>query len=367
MHGIGFAVLYWDSDKIHYGNKNEEQFCLSIKDEIAGRSLLSGGSLRFGEAYCSGEIEIEGNIQAYLRMRHINGAVRNNKSLLAKILKIITNNKNRKNRKENISYHYDLGNDFFKQFLDKETMTYSGAYFRNGKDDLVKAQIVKMDDICRRLNLSKGQTILDIGSGWGEFAVFAAKNYGVNVVGITLSENQFYYAQKRVEQENIDSSVKFVLNDFLNYDAHQIFDAVVSIECLEHIGKEKIPDFFLKISQLLKKTGRGLIQVSARLIAKPTDRWTTTHIFPGGYFPSIGEIVSGTTQANLAILDINNRREHYVTTLDHWLNNFATNRELVEDKFGSYFTRIWWLWLNGAKVSFDVGALQSFQISFLHP
>lgn len=250
--------------------------------------------------------------------------------------------------------HYDIGNDLFSAMLGK-TMAYSCGYWKKAKK-LDEAQEAKLDLICKKLNLKKGQTILDIGSGWGSFAYFAAKNYGVKVVGVTVSKEQIIFAKKLCQ----GLPVEFRLQDYRKLN--EKFDHIVSIGMFEHVGSKNYKTFMKIAKKCLKENGLFLLHTIGSLkTTNSTDPWINKYIFPNGMLPSLKRITSSVE--NLFIVeDVHNFGSDYDKTLIAWQNNFDANWSKLKNKYGEKFYRMWNYYLLSCAGAFRARDIQLWQI-----
>jgi len=357
-----FSFRMWDGEVIGYGNKAKAT--LVIKSSKVLEDLFSKGFLGFGEAYMSGDLEVEGDLQELLRLGLIVQFDENAFTLKEKMrllpfhLKTMaTEARSRKN----IAHHYDLTPQFYSLFLD-ETLTYSCGYFANENDSLEQAQRRKYDHIARKLLLAPGDTLVDIGCGWGGMLEHAALEYGVSGVGVTLSSNQYQYGCRRIEELGLDGRIDVKLQDYRQLAGK--FDKFVSIGMFEHVGKRFIPVFMRRVAGLLKKGGTGLLHTISKEVESATDAWTRRYIFPGGYIPSLPETIREMGRAGLCVLDIEGLRMHYGRTLDCWISNFERNIGSIRQLFDERFIRMWRLYLNASSASFKYGGTRIYQILF---
>ena len=367
-----FEVEFWDGTKEKYGS-GPEKFKLVLKNKRVIKRILGGGSLGFGEEFMKGNILIEGNLQELISMKYGQNFIDLNLSLKDK-LKIfynyITSLGTLLNSKKNVSYHYDVGNDFYSLWLDP-TLTYSGAYFKKEDDSLERAQLNKYEYISKKLQFKKGETLVDMGCGWGGMMFYAAENYGVKSEGYTLSGNQYNYVLEEIRKRNLADLVKIYLKDYRMAEGK--FDKFVSIGMFEHVGKKFYPIFFEVVKKLLKPGGTGLLQTIGSSKDKPSDPWITKYIFPGGFIPSLQVIVKIMNQKDLVFFDIEDLRRHYGKTLDKWLEGFEGNidkikgvliKSLGSGEKAEEFLRMWRLYLNASSVSFKKGNNRLYQITF---
>lgn len=271
---------------------------------------------------------------------------------------------------EFISHHYDLSNDFYKLFLDEE-MVYSCAYFDTTETSLEDAQIAKLDYICKKLQLKEGDKLLDIGCGWGGFSCHAASNYGVQVHGVTLSQEQLEFAKAKVKRLGIEDKVTLELKDYRLIPTEQQYDKVSQIEMFEHVGLDNHELHFQHVHGLLKPDGIYFHQASTRRaifnmqnFRKQTKYmdFITKHIFPGGEMDHIGLTVTNLERLQFEVHDVEGLREHFSITLRHWVNRLLEKINEATDLVGDYKTRIWLFYLSMCCIAFHRGGIGLFQV-----
>ncbi len=357
-----FAFEFWDGDRISFGKA--PCVTLHFKTKECVKKIIRSGYMGFGESYMERALEIVGDMQRLFRLGFSINFDESTLSLLEKLRYFIISLINRDTLRrvpKNISHHYDLGNEFYSFFLDK-TMTYSCAYFNKEDDSLEQAQLNKYEHISRKLLLKPGDSLLDIGCGWGGMLIYAAQKYGINGVGITLSKNQYEDADRKIKELGLDSQIKVIYKDYRELSGR--YDKVVSIGMFEHVGKKFIPVFIKKISVLLKKEGLGLLHTIGKDTPSSGDPWTFKYIFPGGYLPCLAEIVREMGKTGFSILDVENLRWHYAKTLEYWVENYELNVKKVREMFDEAFVRQWRLFLNGSIAGFSYGDSRLFQVLF---
>lgn len=272
--------------------------------------------------------------------------------------------------KENISYHYDLSNDFFKLMLDK-TMAYSSAYFKSPKESLYQGQINKFENICKNLKLNKNDHLLEIGSGWGGFAVYAAKKYGCKVTTLTLSNEQYNYVQGLIKKEKLTGKVEVKITDYRK--AEGMYDKIVSIEMIEAIGYPQLDTFCKKCTDFLKERGIMVIQMitfhdyAFHTYVKNTN-WIQKHIFPGSHLLSIVEFLNSMRKfGQLTVLKIESIGQSYARTLDIWAKNCMLNKEKIKSMgFDEVFFRKWIYYLVSCEVAFRLNYINDVQITLVN-
>ncbi len=318
-----------------------------------------------------GNIEIEGNMQDLLKMTYVEAWVNLPLSFKTKLrifFHYVSSLGSINKAKKNISYHYDLGNDFYSLWLD-ETLTYTCAYFKKADNSLKEAQINKYEHIARKLRLKQGESLIDIGCGWGGMMFYAAENYGVRCEGYTLSKQQYDYTIAKIKEKKLDHLVKVHLKDYRQ--ASGKFDKFVSIGMLEAVGRKFLPVFFETVKELLKPQGIGLLHTIGAREDKPADPWIVKHIFPGGFIPTLPLIAEIMNKKKLVSFDIEDLRMHYAKTLDKWIENFEGNidevKSIMTKSLGDKvqrFIRMWRLYLNASSVAFKIGESHLYQITF---
>jgi len=365
MRDCSFTLRYWDGSETHYGNPPYE-FSVEFRDKVTAAALLSNLPLRFGEAYMSGAIEIHGDMNRLLQLVTSGATDRVRMGLASRLGVAVARWQTRNVRgqaRENVSRHYDLGNDFYGLWLD-EAMVYSCAYFKAPTDSLAVAQQQKLAHLCSKLRLSPDQRVLDIGCGWGAFAIHAAQRHAVQVFGVTLSHNQHKLAAERIREKHLDNKVSVQLLDYRDISVEQPFDRIASIGMFEHVGKRQYIEYFTHNARLLANGGIGVLQTIGRMSAAPPDPWIEKYIFPGIYFPALSEVTSAMERCGLVIVDVEVLRLHYAQTLDKWAEAFEATVDQVQNAYDERFVRMWRLYLRSSAAAFRHGNLTLWQIQF---
>ncbi|HWQ43682.1 MAG TPA: cyclopropane-fatty-acyl-phospholipid synthase family protein [Desulfosporosinus sp.] len=353
-------VEFWDGDIQQYG-EGDTKLRIILREPIPKAELIGDASLALGKAYMQDKIEIEGSVREVIESLYKNqDSFLHQSPAYLKLSKFITNGVRKS--KENVQYHYDIGNDFYRLWLD-ETLTYSCAYFKSPEDTLVQAQKNKVDHILRKLNLHKGQRLLDIGCGWGELILAAAQQYQVKALGITLSQEQFEKVRSRIEDEHLQDLVEVQLLDYREIK-NQVFDRVVSVGMLEHVGREHLDEYFASVQKLLIDGGISLLHSITGRDEHGTNSWIDKYIFPGGYIPMASELISQMERHNFYLLDLESLRSHYTRTLEHWSNNFEEALPKIRETKDESFIRMWRLYLQSSAASFNCGNIDLHQFLF---
>lgn len=338
----------------------KSEFTVNFKKPISKTALLTSTSLALGEAYMDGDLEIEGDL--YYALDHFLGQMGKFSANASALKKLVHSSVSKKNQKKEVTSHYDIGNDFYKLWLD-ETMSYSCGYFKNPDDTLYQAQVNKVDYILQKLNLKEGMTLLDVGCGWGYLLMEAAKKYKIKGVGITLSQEQYTEFNRRIRQEGLQDSLKVQIMDYRDLpQSGYTFDRVVSVGMAEHVGRPNYQLFISCVSQVLKEGGVFLLHFISALKEHAGDPWIKKYIFPGGTVPSLREMISCMAEDDFHIMDVENLRLHYNKTLLCWAENF--HRHLAQERtlFDERFLRMWDLYLNACAATFHNGIIDLHQI-----
>ena len=359
-------LTLWDGTIIATGNTAPAVGMVLRERKVLWR-LLSNPRLHFGDDYSAGRIEIEGGLVPCIeciyrameetprfRRRSLPDAYRRNQPRLNSL----------DGSRDNIHHHYDIGNDFYKLWLDAE-MLYTCAYFPAPSVSLEAAQLAKMELVCRKLRLQPGQRVVEAGCGWGGLARYMAKNYGVKVQAYNISSEQIAYARQRAGDEGLAGQVEYIEDDYRNISGRH--DAFVAVGMLEHVG----PDHYQELGQLINRSltedGLGLIHTIGQNRAAPLSPWFLQRIFPGSYPPTLREMMALFEPCDFSVLDVENLRLHYAKTCEHWLSRFEENQERVRELFDETFVRTWRLYLSGCIANFQLGNLQLYQVVFARP
>lgn len=337
---------------------------VTIRDRATFWKVAFDPEYEFGEGYAAGTIEVEGDLVELLKMvsRTLNQPSRQ-QSLIARLIKFLRrpNPTNLAKSRDNISHHYDIGNDFYKLWLD-EQLVYTCAYFPERTASLEAAQLAKMDHICRKLRLRPGQAVLEAGCGWGSFAIYMAQQYGVKVKAFNISQEQIAYARAEAKRQGLEDQVEFIQDDWRNMN--QPCDVFVSVGMLEHVGLENYAQLGEVIHQCLKPDGMGLIHSIGQNHFMRLNPWIERRIFPGAQPPALRQMMELFEPHDLSVLDVENLRLHYALTLRHWLERFEQVTDQVREMFDQRFERMWRLYLSGSIAGFETGGLQLFQVLF---
>ena len=353
-----FKVKFKDNEYLI--GEGEPTFTVDLKEPIPVSKLMESTSIALGEAYMDGTLVIEGDL--YYALNHFLGQM-DSFSTSGDVLSKLTHNPlTKKKQAEEVQSHYDIGNDFYKLWLD-DTMCYSCAYFKNPGDTLYQAQVNKVDRILEKLYLHEGDRLLDIGCGWGFLLIEAAKKYKIKGTGITLSHEQYDEFSRRIKDQHLEDYLTVKLMDYRDLPKSGLkFDRVVSVGMVEHVGRDNYQLFNDCVDAVLEDGGLFLLHFISGMHEKPGDAWMSKYIFPGGMLPSLREMITDMTEDNFHVQDVENLRMHYNMTLLEWDKNFRAQLDKVRTMFDERFIRMWDLYLNGCAAGFYTGMMDLHQI-----
>jgi cyclopropane-fatty-acyl-phospholipid synthase len=333
-----------------------------IADRAAIYQLLRYPDLHFGDLYSAGRIEVHGDLRTVIDEGYRYLSKHRRLSQWIGRFQRLAATPSLSDSKRNIHHHYDIGNEFYRLWLDRDALQYTCAYYPDDSMTIEQAQQAKMHHVCRKLQLEAGDSVAEAGGGWGGFALFMAKNYGVRVRSFNISKEQIAYAREWAERENLGHLVEFVEDDFRNITGK--YDVFVSIGMLEHAGAGNYRSLGALCRRVLTDDGRGLIHSIGRDRAERLNPWIDKRIFPGAYPPTLREMMEIFEPNDLSVLDVENIRLHYAKTLEQWLERFEQNVDAVREMFDEPFVRGWRLYLTGSIMAFLHGKLQLFQVLF---
>lgn len=338
----------------------EPAFTVRFQKMIPLADLMTSTSLALGEAYMDGTLEIEGDL--FEALEHFLAQMGRFSTDENALKKLMFSSTGKKNQQKEVQSHYDIGNDFYRLWLD-ETMSYSCGYFLHVDDTLYQAQVNKVDYILKKLHLREGMELLDIGCGWGFLLIEAAKKYKVHGTGITLSMEQYKEFDKRIKEEGLENQLTVELMDYRDIPKYrQSFDRIVSVGMLEHVGRDNYQLFMDSVSKVLKPGGMFLLHFISALKENPGDPWIKKYIFPGGTIPSLREIISCGAENQFHVTDVENLRMHYNRTLLCWARNYQEHKAEVGKMFDEKFARMWELYLTSCAATFHNGIIDLHQI-----
>jgi cyclopropane-fatty-acyl-phospholipid synthase len=372
------TVAYASGETKTYGEATPGYPDVAVRftDTRVGRDIVLDPRLGAGEAYMNGRIVMErGGIIDLVGLVQANNRWEKRGKLLAPSLSrkvvghlaFLTHSFNKaSSAKRNVAHHYDIGNDLYRLMLDADHMQYSCAYWPRDDMTLEQAQEAKLAHIAAKLAIKPGQTVLDIGCGWGGMAIYLARKYGVEVHGITLSEEQIALAKERAEAAGVADKTRFELIDYRELTARgTVYDRIVSVGMFEHVGTPQYETFFRTCANLLTDDGVMLLHTIGRM-GKPsrTDAFTDKYIFPGGYIPALSEAITASEKMRLIATDVETLRLHYAKTLREWYKRCLEHRDEIVAMFDERFFRMWTFYLAGSAAAFENGGMCNYQIQY---
>jgi cyclopropane-fatty-acyl-phospholipid synthase len=372
------TVAYASGETSTYGQATPGSPDVAVRftDTKVGRDIVLDPRLGAGEAYMDGRIAMErGEIIDLIELVQANNRWEKRGKLLAPSLSrkivgrfaFLAHSFNKAaTSKRNVAHHYDIGNDLYKLMLDADHMQYSCAYWPREGMTLEQAQEAKLAHIAAKLAIEPGHSVLDVGCGWGGMAIYLARKYGVEVHGITLSEEQIALAKERAEAAGVADKTRFELVDYRELAGRGVtYDRIVSVGMFEHVGTPQYETFFRTCANLLKDDGAMLLHTIGRM-GKPsrTDAFTDKYIFPGGYIPALSEAVSVSERMRLIATDVETLRLHYAKTLREWYKRCLDHRDEIVAMFDERFFRMWTFYLAGSAAAFENGGMCNYQIQY---
>jgi cyclopropane-fatty-acyl-phospholipid synthase len=360
-------VIDADGKTHRFGDGTGIPVRVRFASEKAERNIANNPDLKLGEEYVDGGLVLEdGSLYDFmmLLLGNIKGVIPPWPVIARAAWRYSTRRLDQfntlKRSRANVHSHYDLDGRLYSLFLD-EDMQYSCAYWEDGVTSLDEAQLAKKRHLAAKLDLKPGQRILDIGCGWGGLGLYLAKHFDVEVTGVTLSDEQFAVSNRRAEEQGLNKKAKFLLQDYRKISGP--FDRIVSVGMFEHVGVSHYGEFFRSVRDLLAPDGTALLHSIGRT-GRPgyTSAWIQKYIFPGGYIPSVSEVIPVIEKTGLIATDMEILRLHYAKTLRAWRERFDARREQVLTFFDERFCRLWEFYLVASEVTFRTGAMMNFQI-----
>jgi len=398
-----FDVKFWDGS-VDHGNNPRSPFTFVLNRPAAlRRMLLPPNELSIVESYLSGDVEIEGSMEAASNLTHMIGDRLRSPLQVARMVALVLQlpgkadddladarfpERARKLGPRHtpvrdaaaIHFHYDVGNNFYKLWLDRR-MVYSCAYFRSADDTLDAAQEAKLDLICRKLRLKPGERFLDIGCGWGGLIIYAAERYGVDATGITLSENQASLAKERIEKAGLTDKCRVAIRDYRTLTESDGYDKIASVGMVEHVGLSHLPVYFESAFRALKAGGlflnHGIVSLgearpkSARekIFRKfwKADAFIDTYVFPDGKLTAADDVIAAAEATGFEVRDVESLREHYAMTLRHWVKSLEEKSREAQAIVGQHTYRVWRLYMAASANAFATAAINVIQTLLAKP
>ncbi|MCC2973290.1 class I SAM-dependent methyltransferase [Massilia sp. IC2-476] len=361
---LPLRVELWDGRQLEFSSE-APRVTIRVPDRAALRYLRSPSLYNLGRAYVEGAIDIKGRAADIISVGNsLAASMDKGRSRLVEVLRRNVPH-TRQSDAEAIRYHYDVSNDFYAAWLDP-AMVYSCAYFEEGSEDLATAQQKKIDHILRKIDLRPGQTLLDIGCGWGALVLRAAQAFGARCVGITLSENQALLARERVARAGLTGQVEIRLQDYRDVEGQ--FERITSVGMFEHVGVQHLPAYFSRINTLLAPDGvvmnHGITTANVDNSATPYGggEFIGQYVFPQGELAHLSTVVRAMQEGGLEVRDVENLRRHYAKTCAIWTENFESRAEHIRKLTDEKRFRIWHVYLAGCAYAFAHGRISLYQI-----
>jgi cyclopropane-fatty-acyl-phospholipid synthase len=366
---VPFEVTFADGQR--YANRPETpRFALRFRRRAAEVATAAFGHIGILDSWFDGHLDIEGDLRALFRTGMEAGF--NGHNVLVdkrnKLHELTHSNASRAQAKINARVHYGLPADFYRLWLDDPLMMYTCAYWKEGTRTLEEAQQNKIDHVCRKIRLAPGERAVDIGCGFGGFMFRASERFGAHVTGVNTTTEQVDWVAREIERRGAADRVAVREADFRDVDKQ--YDKVVSIGVLEHAGRDQIPEVVQAHADFLKPGGLGMLHFIGHVGRRDTEYFIRQHVFPGGWIPSLADVVVAMENAGLEVVDIENLRRHYALTLDAWAERFDASWERIHaidpGRFDERFRRIWRAYLIGCAEMFRSKAERThlFQIVF---
>ena len=362
-HPTPLRLSLWDGRSLDFGPDPKVTIVVPRKNAL--RCFLPPDLMKLGEAYVEGRIRVEGSLRDIFEAsaRFVQAAARRDR--MRRLLWAATHTQ--KHDRKAIEYHYDVSNEFYRLFLDRN-MVYSCAYFRRDADTLDQAQEQKLDHILTKLNVQPGHRLLDIGCGWGALITRAAAKYGCIATGITLSRNQYELARERIRAEGLEGRCEVRLQDYRDVPETGGYDRIASVGMFEHVGLKNLRTYFGKMNALLAEDGvvlnHGITSAYAdnRIVGLGVGRFIDKYVFPDGELPHLSVVLREMSSAGFEVADVESLRRHYARTCEHWTENIESNRAEATRIAGEKRYRIWSIYLAGCAFGFARGWMNIYQV-----
>ena len=343
---VPFAFEVTFADGTTYRNRDEPaRFAIRFRNRAAEWSTAAFGHVGMIESYIGGGIDVEGDLHAAFEAG-LNGGVSSESAVVAQRNRwheFRRSNATWEQAKENARAHYGLGTEFYRLWLDDPYLMYTCGYWPEGTSSLEQAQVHKMEHVCRKVRLSAGESVVDIGCGFGGFMFYAHERCGTSITGVNTTTEQVEFVDGEIRRRGLEDKLRVIETDFR--DVSGPYDKVVSIGVLEHAGRDQLEEVVRAHADFLKPGGLGMLHFIGHVGRRDTEFFIREHVFPGGWIPSLADVIVAMEDCGLEVVDVENLRRHYALTLDEWARRFDRNwdriRALDPEKFNERFRRTW--------------------------
>jgi len=371
-NGVETCFRLQFTDGTQYQNRaGAPAFAIIIRRPRAQLRILLFGHIGLMESYFDGDVDVEGDLGAAFRVAFESGFERDPNALIVlrnRWHELRFSNRSIAQARANARFHYAIGTAFYRYWLDTPLMMYTCGYWKEGTASVDEAQINKVDHVCRKISLGRGETVVDIGCGFGGFLFHAHEHYGAIAHGLNTTPEQVTAVEEEIRKRGLEGRMEVRLADFREVDRQ--YDKVVSIGVLEHAGRDQLAEVVKAHADFLKPGGMGMLHFIGHVGVRDTEFYIRKHVFPGGWIPSLAQTISEMERCGLEVLDIENLRRHYAPTLDAWVERFERNwdniRALDPERFNEKFRRVWRAYLFSCAEMFrsSTGRTHLFQIVF---
>ena len=371
-NGVETCFRVQFADGTHYQNRQGTPvFSIVIRHPRAYARILLFGHIGLMEACFDGEVDVDGDLAAAFRTAFESAFERNPNALVRlrnRWHEWRYSNASIAQARANARFHYAIGTEFYRYWLDKPLMMYTCGYWKEGTANVDEAEVNKVDHVCRKIKLTRGESVIDIGCGFGGFMFHAHEHYGALPHGLNTTPEQVTALEDEIRKRGLESKMTVSLADFREVDRQ--YDKVVSIGVLEHAGRDQLAQVVKAHADFLKPGGLGMLHFIGHVGVRDTEFYIRKHVFPGGWIPSLAQTIAEMERCGLEVVDIENLRRHYAPTLDGWTERFDRNweniRALDPVRFNEKFRRVWRTYLISCAEMFrsPAGRTHLFQIVF---
>jgi len=358
--GTPLAVRLWNGEQV---GAKQPRVTIALRQPSALKLLLKPSAGKLAQAYVEELIDVEGTARDVVSLGFSLGKI----GVAKAKSKLLGGRHNRRSDRKAIEFHYDISNEFYALWLDRN-LVYSCGYFRNETDSLDAAQEQKLEHICRKLCLQRGERLLDIGCGWGGMILWAAEHYGTRCLGITLSKQQHAYVNEQIRARKLEAVCEVRLLDYRDLDPEIRFDKIVSVGMFEHVGRKNLQTYFNAIQRhlepggLLLNHGISASWMNGQSLSSDSGDFVDRYVFPDGELVHIAETMTEIGACGLEVRDVECLRQHYAKTLWHWVERLDHHTDTARQMVGEKTYRIWRTYMAGSALAFEHGWISLYQV-----